>query len=119
MSDWNLRLLGVGNAAAVELGSAMASGTETGLYSVHRVRLSVRALRGEPSARLLRREIERIDQPLAALLIANNTFNYAGAVAITALLSSAQLGEMARPQEMRDVVERLGGEHRQRLGLDG
>ncbi|HYE03395.1 MAG TPA: CNNM domain-containing protein [Phycisphaerales bacterium] len=78
-------------------GSALCSGTETGLYTLNRVRLSVRAAHAGPgpgrAARLLQAEVEHPDRALAALLIANTFFNNLGAVALTGLLAGAGYSE--------------------------
>jgi CBS domain containing-hemolysin-like protein len=69
------------------IGSAFCSGTETGVYSLSRIRLSLRASReGDRLARLLKREVERPARALATLLIANTFFNNLGAIGMSALL---------------------------------
>jgi putative hemolysin len=81
------------------LGSALASGMETGGYCVNRIRLRLRAAggtRGVPySARLLLAELEHPQRLLATLLITNNVFNFLAATAITALLTGAGYGDAA------------------------
>ncbi len=73
------------------VGSATASGMETGIYSVNRVRLHLRSSGShvERSAQILESEIARPDRVLSVLLITNNVFNYLGAMGITALLAGA------------------------------
>lgn len=67
---WALALF----AAVAIVGIAVAgllAGLETGMYSLSRVRLSIRAARGDESARRLAREYARPRRLLATLLIAN------------------------------------------------
>ncbi|MCP4837427.1 MAG: DUF21 domain-containing protein [Phycisphaera sp.] len=70
------------------LGSAIFSGLETGLYVVNRVRLAVRASRGDRSAVRLESELEHPDRLLSTLLILNNAANYAGSLGVAAILNS-------------------------------
>ena len=67
--------------------SAICSGVETGLYVVNRVRLAVRAGRGDASAIRLEAEIERPERLLSTLLILNNAANYAGNLGVAMFLS--------------------------------
>ena len=71
--------------------SAVASGTETGIYVLNRVRLAVRAGRGNPRAVRLQKEIHKPERLLATLLLSNNIANYAGSLGVAAILSSFQL----------------------------
>ncbi len=75
-------------AAGGVVASALCSGLETGLYVVSRVRLAVRAGRGERRAVRLERELERPDRLLATLLIANNAANYAGSLGVAAVIET-------------------------------
>lgn len=75
-------------AGAGVIGSAVCSGLETGLYVVNRVRLAVRAGRGDARARRLEDELERPQRLLATLLIANNSANYAGSLGVAAIIES-------------------------------
>jgi putative hemolysin len=75
-------------AAGGVVASALCSGLETGLYVVNRVRLAVRAGRGERRAARLERELERPDRLLATLLIANNAANYAGSLGVAAVIET-------------------------------
>lgn len=77
---------------AVALGgvalSALYSGMETGCYCASRIRLAAQASRrrGGGGARLLLRELHRLDRALATLLIGNNAANYIGTLGVAALL---------------------------------
>ncbi len=78
----SIALLGV-------LGSAVCSGMETGLYAMNRATLALRARHArDRMARLLEREASASDRALATLLIANNVFNYLGALGVTAILAA-------------------------------
>lgn len=69
-------------------GSAFCSGVETGVYTLSRIRLSLRAS-GERAgllARWLKTEVERPARVLATLLIANTFFNNLGSIGLSALL---------------------------------
>ena len=70
------------------LGQCLCAGMEMGVYSVNRVRLSIRAGGARPSrsALLLRRELENMPRLLAALLIGFNIFGYIGGIGLTNLL---------------------------------
>jgi putative hemolysin len=68
-------------------GSWMCSGLETGVYSVNRVTLEVRAGRKQHAATILRRELEQSERLLGTLLISNNIFNYLTALGATGLLA--------------------------------
>lgn len=67
--------------------SALCSGIETGLYVVNRVRLAVRAGRGDISAIRLEKEVDRPERMLSTLLILNNAANYAGNFGVAMFLS--------------------------------
>jgi putative hemolysin len=69
------------------VGSAFCSGVETGIYSLSRIRMNLRASRGNDTlARLLKTEVDRPARVLATLLIANTFFNNLGSIGISALL---------------------------------
>ncbi|MDG2199935.1 MAG: CNNM domain-containing protein [Phycisphaerales bacterium] len=68
------------------LGSAFYSGMETGLYTINRVRLTVRAGHGDARAAWLQRLIRRPILMLTVLLLGNNIANYASSFGITGLL---------------------------------
>lgn len=78
-------------------GSAVWSGMETGVYTLNRVRLAVRAARSRAARSTLRleREVSHFDRLLTTLLIANNVFNYLGTLGITALLAATALNDWA------------------------
>jgi len=79
--------------ALVGLGaSAVFSGIETGLYTINRVRLAVRAGRGDRRAMQLRSELARPGRTLVTILIGNNIANYLGSLGVAALLLRAELG---------------------------
>jgi CBS domain containing-hemolysin-like protein len=67
--------------------SALFSGMETGLYTINRVRLAVRADQGERNALRLRRELSKLGRALSVLLIGNNGANYLGSFGLAALLA--------------------------------
>ena len=67
--------------------SAVCSGIETGLYVINRVRLAVRAGRGDAAAVRMENEIERPERLLSTLLILNNAANYAGNLGVALFLS--------------------------------
>jgi CBS domain containing-hemolysin-like protein len=73
--------------------SSMFSGMETGVYCVNRLRLRVRADRGESGARILQREIDHQQRVLATLLIGNNIANYTGSLGVAAVMSAFELAE--------------------------
>jgi len=77
--------------------SSIFSGVETGVYSVNRLRLAVRAGATPPDRRTLRlqREIGEPERLIATLLIGNNAANYAGSLGLTALLVLAGLEDWA------------------------
>jgi putative hemolysin len=66
--------------------SALYSGLETGLYTLNRVRLAVRAEHGERSAQRLRAFAASPGRMLATLLVSNNIANYAGTFGVAAIL---------------------------------
>jgi CBS domain containing-hemolysin-like protein len=74
-------------------GSALYSGMETGAYTLNRVRLQVRADRGERAALQLRRLIDRPATLLATLLVGNNVSNYLGTAGLAVLLEAMELSD--------------------------
>ncbi|MEM7228355.1 MAG: CNNM domain-containing protein [Planctomycetota bacterium] len=71
--------------------SALFSGTETGLYTINRVRLTIRSNQGDPCARRLRALIDRPERMLATILIGNNIANYIGSYGLSAILDRMQI----------------------------
>jgi CBS domain containing-hemolysin-like protein len=71
--------------------SALFSGLETGLYTINRVRVVVRANRGERAARRLQQEIRRPNRLLSTLLLGNNMANYMGTFGVAAILDGMGL----------------------------
>lgn len=69
--------------------SALFSGLETGLYTINRVRLTVRASHGEVQAVRLRSFLGKPNRMLSTLLVGNNMANYAGSFGIAAILDHA------------------------------
>lgn len=83
----NAELLLWASVALVGLGlSALFSGLETGLYTINRVRLTVRASRHDRRAERLRRFIQNPTRMLGTLLIGNNIANYLGSFGVAAML---------------------------------
>lgn len=66
--------------------SALFSGMEIGLYTLNRVRLTVRASHGDIRAQRLRAMLSRPNRMLSTILIGNNAANYAGSFGIAAIL---------------------------------
>ncbi len=66
--------------------SALFSGAETGVYTLNRVRLAVRAARGERAAVRLRAEMADQNRLLAMLLVGTNTSSYLASYALAAIL---------------------------------
>jgi CBS domain containing-hemolysin-like protein len=66
--------------------SALFSGLETGVYTINRVRVVVRANRGEAAARRLQHEIRKPNRLLSTLLLGNNIANYMGTFGVAAIL---------------------------------
>jgi putative hemolysin len=80
------------------LGAAFFAGAETGLYSVNRVRLRLRAARTHPvdtRARTLGAEVARLDRALPAMLLGFNLFSAMASLGLTALLTMRGYGEGA------------------------
>lgn len=72
-------------------GSALFSGMEIGLYTLNRVRVTILAGRGRPSALRLRRLLQHSNRTLSTLLVCNNTANYMGSFALAAILNETGL----------------------------
>ncbi len=71
------------------IGSAFYSGSETGLYTLSRVRLDVKAREGNRRALQLEKLIGRPALMLAVLLLANNICNYLGSYGIAGMLDAS------------------------------
>jgi CBS domain containing-hemolysin-like protein len=94
VSAWEL--LGFMALTLVGLGlSSLFSGLETGIYTLNRVRLAVRAGQGDPVACRLRDEANHRPRLLGTLLVGNNLANYLGSFGIAAILSAQGLGDAA------------------------
>ncbi len=74
--------------------SAVYSGLETGIYTINRVRLIVRAGQDDPRAIRLQNEIEHPNRLLTTLLLGNNIANYAGTFGMAAILTRLQYSEI-------------------------
>ena len=68
------------------IGAAMASGVETGLYTLNRVRLHVLAHVPGSSAAYLQTLVQRQSRAIVTLLVATSLFDYASSLAIGYLL---------------------------------
>ena len=85
MSEWML-LAYFGAALVAILLSALFSGLETGIYTLNRVRLAVRAAHGDRAAVRIRREIEHPNRTLSMLLIGTNTASYLASFSLAEIL---------------------------------
>jgi putative hemolysin len=74
--------------------SAWLSGAETGLYTINRVRLTVRSARGDRAAKQVQHLLGDSDRTLSVLLLGNNIANYMSTFGIAGLLAMAGMGEM-------------------------
>ena len=72
--------------------SALYSGLETGLYTVNKIRLDVRALSGVASAKRLLAIVNRPARMLAVLLVCNNIANFLASYGAARLLEETTLG---------------------------
>ncbi len=72
--------------------SAFYSGLETGLYTINRIRVDLRAAAGSRSARRILRMLDQPTRMLAVLLVANNVANYLASYGAASLLDSLDLG---------------------------
>lgn len=90
MSDLHLVLFGLGALVAMML-SAMFSGIETGLYTINRVRLAVRASHGDRRALRLQRYLANPNRMLSTLLVGNNLVHYGMSFCIAAIIDSFHL----------------------------
>ena len=72
--------------------SALYSGLETGLYTINRIRLDVRAAANIPSALRLKFFVDNPTRMLAVLLVCNNIANYLATYGTAVLLDQTSLG---------------------------
>lgn len=72
--------------------SALYSGLETGLYTINRIRLDVRAAAKIPSAMRIKSLIDKPTRMLAVLLVCNNIANYLASYGTARLLDQTSLG---------------------------
>ena len=72
--------------------SALYSGLETGLYTINRIRLDVRAAASMPSALRLKFFVDNPTRMLAVLLVCNNIANYLATCGTAILLDQTSLG---------------------------
>ncbi len=78
------------------VGSALFAGLETGVVSLNRIRLRVRARRGDPVAVALLRLLQRPERVLSTFLVGNTLCNVGGgALASTWFVQGLGLGETA------------------------
>ena len=76
------------------LGAAFFGGIETGGYAVNRLRLAIRAERGERRAAMLRSELQRPNRWLATLLIGNTAVGYTSSLAIAHMLEGMGFADL-------------------------
>ncbi len=74
------------------VGSMFFSGAETGLYVLNRVRLKLRAERGERAAQLVQEELDDSARLLVNLLVGNNMMNQLASFAVTSLFAAMHIG---------------------------
>lgn len=79
---WVLGVLGV-------LAAALFSGLETGIYSLNRVRLHVRATHPRSAAGVILRMAENPNRLLTTLLVGSSGVNYLASIALGAILEDA------------------------------
>ena len=75
--------------------SALYSGLETGLYTINRIRLDVRAAANVPSALRLKAFIDKPTRMLAVLLVCNNIANYLATYGTAIVLDQTSLNPWA------------------------
>ncbi len=101
MSGWEMTFwIGLSLVNVVMMG--IYSGSELGLYVMNKVRLELRASRGEASAKRLHRRLQRPNHLLAVLLIGTNIHGYLATFAISTLL--LRLGFAHRAEWMTILV---------------
>ncbi len=67
------------------IGSAFFSGYETGIYCLNRLRLRVRAARGDSTARMVLNLVSKQHNIIATILLGNNICNFLATAALTGL----------------------------------
>ena len=72
--------------------SALCAGLETGVYTINRVRLAVRAGTNHRRASRLKFELDHPERLLITLLVLNNLANYLGSLGIAGVLEVSGLG---------------------------
>ena len=92
MLEWILLLCAAAGGTVL---SALFSGMETGLYTINRVRLELRAGSGELSARILAGILRRPEHMLAVILIGTNAASQLSAWGISSILHGAGFGPIA------------------------
>ncbi len=89
---------------AVLFGCALFAGMETGLYSLERVRLQVRAEGGDPRARWLTPLIAKPTRAVCSLLLATNVSHYFLAVVAARVIESFVHNSDVYTQKLVDTV---------------
>lgn len=85
-----------GAVAVAGIGAAgLLAGLETGMYSLSRVRLSVRAARGDAASARLAREYARPKRMLTTLLVANALAGWMASFGVSQILDGLGFGPLA------------------------
>ena len=92
----DLHLLWYALAVAGIAGSALASGVETGIYTLNRIRLHVLAHTPGSGASILQSLINRQSRAIVTLLVGSNLFDYLSSLAIGNLLDEAGYKQWAQ-----------------------
>lgn len=87
-------VLFAGIAVVAIAAAGLLAGLETGMYSLSRVRLSVRASRGDAGAERLRRECERPRRLLSTLLVANAIAGWFASFGVSQVFDSLGYGPL-------------------------
>ncbi len=109
-----MTVLGLVLGALVALGlSAFFSGTETGIYCLNRVRLSVRTEREHPGARRLTALMHRPQELIITTLVGTNVADYLATVCVTALVlhfaAARDLAEIYATAALTPLILVFGG----------
>lgn len=94
-TDWTLYVGWSLVAVLSVLMVAMYAGMEMGIYTLNKIRLDVRADRGDRSARRLQKMLDNPSNLLVVLLIGTNMFNYLVTFAISAMYIASGAGRSA------------------------